>query len=374
MSATRRPRLLLIGPRARPGQPVGGAQVSFEELLREFHASGTFELDVIDTTRGSTYSRGPARALGNALALLRVLSALVRRGASADLVMLNASVHGLVGAGPWIQRACRWHGRPLVVRAFGGALDLALDAAPPARRRRLRDVLRSSALVLLQTEQLCRHFEGSGNLRRLPTTRRLADGPRSASQDCRRFLFLAQLRPEKGYEDALRAIELCPAGCTLDIYGPALPGTDLARLRSSARARYHGELAHDQVASVLASHDALVFPSHYPGEGLPGSVVEALQAGMPVIASRWRALPELVEHERNGLLVPARDPAALAAAMTRLAEDPALFLRLRAEALSRGRELDATAWQRRLESWLLALCQRDIASLPSATRCSEASP
>jgi len=373
-TSPRKPRALLIGPLPRAGQPIGGAQVSFRELCERFRASDTFELDVLDTTRDATYTRGWRRKVNNAVALARVLAALLVRGRRADVVMFNASVNGLMDAGPWIQRACRSIDRPLVVRAFGGALDLAKDNASQAQRTRLSNLLRSSALVLLQTEQLCAHFAGAGTLRRLPTTRPLPSAPPIARSTCRRFLFLGQLRPEKGFEDALNALEHCPADCTLDLYGPALPTTDAARLRSHPRAKWHGELAHDQVPRVLAEHDALLFPSHYEGEGLPGAIVEALQAGLPVIATSWRALPELVHDRRNGLLVPVGDVPALATAMTLLHDDTRLFRELCAGALLSGRELDSTRWHSQLESWLHDLCPNTAPLSAPNPHCSEVSP
>lgn len=376
MSATsvRKPRALLIGPLPRAGQPIGGAQVSFAELCEQFRCSGTFELDVLDTTRDATYTRGWRRKANNAITLLGVLAALILRGRRADVVLFNASVNGLMDAGPWIQRACRWIDRPLVVRAFGGALDLAHGNASVPQRRKLTNLLHSCSLVLLQTERLCAHFAGAGNLRRLPTTRPLPASPPPARSACRRFLFLGQLRPEKGFEAALKALELCPADCTLDLYGPALPTTEVARLRAHPRAKWHGELEHEQVPRALAEHDALVFPSHYDGEGLPGAIVEALQAGLPVIATNWRALPELVHDRRNGLIVPVDDVAALAAAMTLLHDDTRLFRELGAGALHSGRELDSTRWHSQLEGWLHDLCSRTAPLSAPNSHCSEVSP
>jgi glycosyltransferase involved in cell wall biosynthesis len=52
--------------------------------------------------------------------------------------------------------------------------------------------------------------------------------------------------------------------------------------------------------------------------------MEAMSAGVPVVASRLSGIPELVEDEVNGLLVPSRDAAALAEALRRLHEDPLL--------------------------------------------------
>ena len=59
-------------------------------------------------------------------------------------------------------------------------------------------------------------------------------------------------------------------------------------------------------------------------DGIPNVLVEAMAAGTPVIASAVSGIPELVEHEVNGLLVEPDDPEALADTLLRLHGDPAL--------------------------------------------------
>jgi glycosyltransferase involved in cell wall biosynthesis len=357
MSAVR-PRILLIGPLPRASSPIGGTQVSFGALVNGFRESGAFDVEVVDTTREHAYERSLRGAAANFESLLRVLAKIAVHGRRFELVFFNASSGGVLYGGPLVAALTRCMRRPLIVRAFGGALDEDLAAAPAlVRGIAERTTLRATAL-LLQTEMLCRSFAGNPSVWKLPTTRRAPASARARTAPCRRLLFLSQLRPEKGIAEALEAIEYAPAGCTLSVYGPALPGSRLAALSASSRSRFHGELDPRDVSEVLAQHDALLFPSYWPGEGLPGVVIEALQHGLPVIAARWRSLPELVHHGVNGLLVEPRSVAALTEALTRLASDDALFARLSAGALACGREFSAQTWQLRLEAHLLQLCSR----------------
>lgn len=97
-----------------------------------------------------------------------------------------------------------------------------------------------------------------------------------------------------------------------------------AELRLTGRVCFSESLA--DVRPALAAADLLVLPSI--DEGLPGIVLESFAAGVPVVATAVGGTPELVEHERTGLLVPARDPAALAAAIVRLLRDKGLRYRL----------------------------------------------
>ena len=73
-------------------------------------------------------------------------------------------------------------------------------------------------------------------------------------------------------------------------------------------------------APYLTSFDFFVLPSL--SEGLSSAILSALAASLPVIATNVGGIPELVQHEVNGLLVPPADPVALAIAIQRLAENP----------------------------------------------------
>jgi glycosyltransferase involved in cell wall biosynthesis len=86
----------------------------------------------------------------------------------------------------------------------------------------------------------------------------------------------------------------------------------------------------------IAAADLLVQASHT--EGTPNTVLEAMALGRPVVATRVGGVPDVVVDRETGLLVPPRDPQALADAIVRLLADPSLRGALGAQAQSRVRE------------------------------------
>jgi len=146
---------------------------------------------------------------------------------------------------------------------------------------------------------------------------------------------VARLKPEKALDALVRAAAaLRPRhpGLRVAIAGDGPEASGLRALRDELGAGGTVELlgAREDVGAVLAAADAFCLPSRY--EGLPLSLLEAMQAGLPCVATTVGGIPDVVEDERDGLLVPPSDDAALIAALDRVLGDPALRARLGAAA------------------------------------------
>jgi glycosyltransferase involved in cell wall biosynthesis len=79
---------------------------------------------------------------------------------------------------------------------------------------------------------------------------------------------------------------------------------------------------------VFHRADILCFPSFFESESFGNVALEGMMFQLPVVATRWRGIPDLIEHGENGLLVPVKDPAALASALDMLINDPDLRRRM----------------------------------------------
>jgi glycosyltransferase involved in cell wall biosynthesis len=115
--------------------------------------------------------------------------------------------------------------------------------------------------------------------------------------------------------------------------GDPLTPADVAAAEASG-VRFLGH--RDDPERLYAAFDIYVLASHR--EGFPRSAMEAAASGLPIVATDIRGCREVVDHERTGLLVSARDDAALEAAIERLTSDTAVRHRLGEAAAAKARE------------------------------------
>jgi glycosyltransferase involved in cell wall biosynthesis len=193
----------------------------------------------------------------------------------------------------------------------------------------------------------------------------IVPAPRTAwapAQAPLRLITVARLSPEKGLEDLLTAVASAGgagADLAVELVGD---GPDRERLEALAgelgitdRVRFAGFVGtRPDLVERLDAADVFVLPSR--SEGLPHSVVEAMARGLPVVASAIGGLPELLG-EGSGIIVPPRDPDALAAVLVDLAADRAKLDDLSARSVARVARFEPDAQAREL-------CERLVAAYP----------
>lgn len=149
-------------------------------------------------------------------------------------------------------------------------------------------------------------------------------GPRARFDGEVRFAVVGRLAAVKRQRDVLLAAREVAGAYPEARFWFLGDGPDRAALEELAadldlatRVRFFGEVA--EPGEYLEQSDALVLASDH--EGLPNAILEAMARGLPIVGTRVGGIPEVVEEGRNGLLVPPRQPAALASALSLLAAD-----------------------------------------------------
>ena len=184
-----------------------------------------------------------------------------------------------------------------------------------------------------------------------------------------RIVYVGVLLPHKGAHVLIDALRGIPA----ERVHASLYGAEVAarrayadRLREAAAdlsVHWGGVYDRADLQAILAEHDVLVMPVIWE-ETYSVVIREALQAGLPVIAARRGALPEVIEDGRNGLLFEPEDAADLRRCLRRLLDEPGLLARLKPD---RFAWRDADAYAQDIERSYEAVLGQSGSSIPQGT-------
>jgi glycosyltransferase involved in cell wall biosynthesis len=388
-------RLLVVVDGFYPS--LGGAEIQARLLCRVFADAG-HEVRVLapwlderrplrETMDGAVaVERIPypkIRLLGAMVLCLRFAWKLLRERGRYDAIHVHmaeilAAIAGLLR--PWL-------GASVTVKISGasefegGILDPRLRSRPLHRlmNRWIRRVDSIQCISRYTYEKLIAAGYPASRLRRIPnavdlsrfrTTGRPGGG-------VVRVAYVGRLRHVKGVSvlvDAWHELAAARDGARLVIAGDGELREALVaqveRLSLGGSVELAGEIT--DVPGLLRETDVYVQPSFQ--EGLPNSVLEAMAAGLPVVATRVSGNEDLVTDGHNGLLVPPGSPTALAAAIRRLIDDPALARRMGERSQERAEQFGIPAVTARLmRAYRLEPDPDGIRASPSATRtpCSQ---
>lgn len=342
-----RPRVLIVVTLAE----TGGAQTYVASLLPAL----VEQFDVVVAAHGPGPLLEAARRAGaRAVALEQVrrplspwrdlrglleLVALFRRERP-DIVHANSSKAGVLG-----RLAAALSGvsiRIFTVHGWAFAAHSAVASALYLRAERMMRPLTTATICVAESERASGVASRACNPKRTIVIRNGVDAnapvPIRADGAVATIVAVGRLQQPKDPLTLVRALHRLRAGFSAVIVGD---GPERASLEAEIRRLGLHETVvlagdRDDVAAVLARADVFVLSS--TSEGLPLSILEAMAAGLPVVASSVGGVPEAVKDGVTGLLVPPRDPVRLAAALERLLVDPALRHRLGSHGHDRVRE------------------------------------
>jgi phosphatidylinositol alpha-mannosyltransferase len=235
---------------------------------------------------------------------------------------------------------------PVVGTFHSGATRARLyDVAAPLLRRAA-----GRLAIRIAVSERAAAFERArigGEFRVIPNgvdVERFASAEPVALDPGRRALFVGRLDERKGFRVAVEAFGLL-AATRDDVHlvvagdGPDRAAIDGLPLRVRARVAMLGHVSNAELPAVSAACDVYLGAA-VGGESFGVVLIEAMAAGVPVVASAIPGYDEVITQDVSGILVPPRDPAALAEAAGRILDDPALAARLVEGGRARAAELD----------------------------------
>lgn len=160
---------------------------------------------------------------------------------------------------------------------------------------------------------------------------------------------VARLTPRKGVQVMMQALTQLPDAHFV-VVGEGHQQPELEAMAPAGRVTFTGQQGHERVLMYLRAADVYVLSSYT--EGLAHTLLEAIAVGTPAVATAVGGNPEVITDGVEGLLVPAGDPDALAAAVRKILADPALAAQMGAAGLRRSADF---WWDNEVDETLEAL-------------------
>ncbi len=154
---------------------------------------------------------------------------------------------------------------------------------------------------------------------------------------------------EKGIEDAVKAVEAVNKEkndviFSLDIYGAIDEGykNDFNKLLKSSNSEisYKGIIPYNKSVEIIKNYFALLFPTYWEGEGFPGTIIDSLFAGVPVIATDWKSNSELICNYQTGIVYPNDEIKDLYSALIRMADNYHALIQMRRNCISEAKRYE----------------------------------
>ncbi len=344
-----RPGLVLIGP--IPPPPFGCSNLNWS--LLQAAGQSRFRFIHIDTTDRRPYFNYGQLDFVNVYLALKHLAQLVwvLLTQSVRIVYLTVSTTPLayLRDGLFIVIA-RLFGKKIVAHSHGRENRLFYDRSNPVLRWFIRTTLGSVTHAacegeimrpvvfrgLIANEKVWAVPNGAADLYegRDPVALRPAQTPEGRLQ----VAFVAHMWEPKGYREILavapEVLQACPAASFVFAGRWASPEEEaatrqlVAELGLEPHVRFLGLISDEAKAQLLVESHVFAFPSKFWTEGQPLSVIDAMAAGLPVIASAVGCIPENVPDGTHSILIEMGDRAALRAGLIALLTDPELRRRM----------------------------------------------
>lgn len=348
------PRVCIVGPLPPPS---GGMANQCEQLVRLLGGEGVH----VELVRNNAPYRpawvGHVPMLRAAFRLVPYVIRLLRAAGRVDLMHVLANSgwawHLLAAPALW---AAQLRGTPVVVNYRGGNADAFFASAP----RHVLWSMRRAALRVTPSAFLQRVFARHGLTAEVVPN--VVDLARFAPAPARDFgvaphLVVARnLEPIYDMPTALRAFAIVRQtlhGATLTIAGSGPERPALERLAADLGlapwVRFSGRIDNAEMPHLYAAADCVLNPSTV--DNMPISLLEAFASGVPVVSTDAGGIPDMVEHDVSGLLVPVGDADAMARAALQVLGDAALRRRLVQAGLAEARRY---AWPEVRERWRVA--------------------
>lgn len=308
-------KLLVIGalPHKGKGSTFGGVTVLNKRFL-EFLEGSEVDFNFITLNKFHFRFSGLLNSIYFFLILLFKLKGVSH-------VLFNATYKGIYYISPLVYILTKIFKKKFIIRIFAGNLDQSLQNTNKLNRFIVDKTILKSDFIFVETKHLIDFLKRRGceNVFWYPNVRPKIITKNNIPKYNSKFVFIGHVKESKGIKEIIEASKIIGEDYCIDVYGPFTDGSCSTNDFAVSNVDYKGIISPDDVINTLMRYDILLLPTFHNGEGYPGIIIEAFSIGMPVIASKWRAIPEIVNNN-NGILITPKNSQELAKSMRMMDE------------------------------------------------------
>lgn len=285
---------------------------------------------------------------GGAKALLKLPFQVLKALKNASNIIIFPAQRGLRAIVPLLAFFNRFYHRKLHYCVVGGWLPGLLNG-----KKRLQSALRGFYGIYTETELVKNKLAEMGfdNTVMLRNCKQLniceEDELCSSYNTPYRVCTFSRVIKEKGIGEACKAVDAVnnrygKEVLQLDIYGP-VPDAEAHWFEAlqksfSASVRYCGTVDYDKSVKTLQPYFALLFPTRFYTEGIPGTIIDAYAAGVPVVSSRWQSFDDIVDDKITGIGYDFDNADGLRLSLEYICEHTDLWISLKGNCLKKARQ------------------------------------
>ena len=285
---------------------------------------------------------------GGAKALPKISLRLLRAFRKCRNVIILPAHNGIRFFAPMCMAFNRIFRRKLHYVVIGGWLPEFLK-----KRKKLTKALMSFDGIYVETNTMRKALEAQGfnNVYVMPNFKDLNILKESElvyhHTEPYRLCTFSRVMKEKGIEDAVYAVKTVneQAGrtvYTLDIYGQIddaqMEWFDELKLNFPKYVNYQGVVSFDQSVDVLKEYFALLFPTGFFTEGIPGTIIDAYAAGVPVISAEWESFSDVVDKDVTGVGYTFGNFEELCFVLKNIASNPQIIQEMKKACIEKAKE------------------------------------
>lgn len=314
---------------------LNGQTIKTNNLIEGLEQYSSMEVFRVDS---HGWSKHPFRLLG------KIKTAF----AQCDCVVMLPAHNGVKVFAPVLLHYKKKYGKKIFYDVIGGWLPELVKDRPS-----LKKTLKAFDGIWVETQTMKDKLEAQGfeNVTVVPNFKKITPlkeaqlvYPQAAPYKLCTF---SRVMKEKGIEDAVMAVKAVNETMgntvyTLDIYGQVDAEQnqwfeDLQKTFPDY-IRYAGAVQSDQSVAVLKDYFALLFPTRFYTEGIPGTIIDAYAAGIPVISARWASFADVVQDRKTGFGYDFEDTDQLLQLLLTFARQPEACSALKENCLHKAQD------------------------------------